>query len=68
MTHAYNEILLSYKKELNWVICSDVDEPRVLQREVSKKKNKYSIFWIYRESRKNSTDEPIFRTGIQMQI
>ena len=25
----YNGILLSHKKELNWVICSDVDEPRV---------------------------------------
>ena len=24
----YNGILLSHKKEWNWVICSDVDEPR----------------------------------------
>ena len=44
----YNGILLSHKKEWNWVICRDVDEPgdchtesEVSQRE----KNKY-IFHI----------------------
>ena len=67
MTHTYNEILLSYKKELNLVICSDVDEPRVIQREVRKKTSivYYGYIW---NLEKNSTDEPIFRTGIQMQI
>ena len=31
--HIYNGILLSHKKEWNWVICSDVDEPRVCRTE-----------------------------------
>ena len=29
VVHAYDGILLNHKKEQNWVICSDVDEPRV---------------------------------------
>ena len=29
VVHIYNGILPSHKKEWNWVICSDVDEPRV---------------------------------------
>ena len=29
VVHAYDGILLSHKKEENWVIYSDVDEPRV---------------------------------------
>ena len=28
VVHIYNEILLSHKKERNWVICRDVDGPR----------------------------------------
>ena len=28
--HMYNGILLSHKKEQSWVICKDVDEPRVV--------------------------------------
>ena len=27
--HTHNGILLSHKKEINWVICSDVNEPRI---------------------------------------
>ena len=42
--HTHNVIILSHKKEQNWVICVDVDEPRVCQREVSQKEeNKYHI-------------------------
>ena len=33
MVHIYNGILLSYKKEQNRVICSDVDELRVCHTE-----------------------------------
>ena len=29
VVHIYNGILLSYKKEWNWVIFRDVDGPRV---------------------------------------
>ena len=49
VVHIYNGILLSHKKERNWVICRDVDGPRcgwvfVIQSEVSQKeKNKYRI-------------------------
>jgi len=36
--YMYNEILLSYKKERNWVICRAVDELRIfIQSEVSQK-------------------------------
>ena len=28
VVHIYNGVLLSHKKERNWVICSDVDGPR----------------------------------------
>ena len=28
VVHIYNEILLSHKKERNWVFCRDVDGPR----------------------------------------
>ena len=41
VVHIYKGILLSHKKEQNWVICRDVDGP-VIQSEVSQKeKNKY---------------------------
>ena len=33
VVHIYNGILLSHKKEQNWIICSDVDEPRVCHTE-----------------------------------
>ena len=29
VVHIYNGILLSHKKEWNWVICSDGDGPKV---------------------------------------
>ena len=31
--HIYGGILLSHRKERNWVICSDVDEPKVCHTE-----------------------------------
>ena len=44
VVHIYNGILLSHRKERNWVICSDVDEPSVCQSEVSQKnKNNHHI-------------------------
>ena len=36
MAHMYNGILLSYIKKQNWVICSEVDGPRVCHTEWSK--------------------------------
>ena len=52
VVHIYNGILLSHKKERNWVICRDVDGPRdsVIQSEVSQKeKNKYCILMHFCE-------------------
>ena len=44
VAHIYNGLLLSHKKERNWVICRDVDGPRDCHSEVSQKeKNKYCI-------------------------
>ena len=44
----YDVILLSHKKEQNWVICTDVDEPKVYHKsEVSQKeKNEYHILML----------------------
>ena len=39
-----NGILLNHKKELNWVICSDLDEPRVFQTKWSKSERKNIIY------------------------
>ena len=33
VVHIYNGILVSHKKEQNWVICSEVDGPRVCHTE-----------------------------------
>ena len=33
VAYIYNEILLEHKKEQNWVICNNVDEPRVCHTE-----------------------------------
>ena len=36
VAHIYNGILLSHKKERNWVICNEVDGPTVYHTEGSK--------------------------------
>ena len=43
MAHIYNGILLSHKKERNWVICSEVDGPRVCYTEWSKSEREKQI-------------------------
>ena len=42
----YNGILLSYKKEQNWVICKDVDGPRDCRTEGSKSEREKQISYI----------------------
>ena len=60
----HNGILLIHKKEWNYVISSDVNGP-VIQSEMERKTNTiYSCICV--ESHKNSTDEPVFRAGIDM--
>ena len=44
--HKYNGILLSHKKEQNWVICSDVDEPRACDTEQTKSERENQILYI----------------------
>ena len=46
VVHIYNGILLSHKKELNWVICRDVDEPRDCHTEWSKSEREKQISYI----------------------
>ena len=44
MAHTHHGILLSHKKEQNWVICSEVDGPRDCHTEWSKtEKDKYHM-------------------------
>ena len=80
VVHIYNGILLSHKKEQNWVICRDMDGPRDLQSEVSQKeKNKYRILthisgiwknWYrrsYLQSRNRDTDLEIENKCMDME-
>ena len=41
VVHIYNGILLSHKKERNWVICSDVDESRDCHKSEREKQISY---------------------------
>ena len=43
VVHIHNGILLSHKKEQNWIICRDVDGPRdVIHSDISQKEKKKS--------------------------
>ena len=46
VVHIYNGILLSHKKEQNWVICRDVDGPTVCHTERSKSEREKQISYI----------------------
>ena len=46
VVHIYNVILLSHKKERNWVICRDVDGPRYCHTEWSKSEREKQISYI----------------------
>ena len=46
VVHTYNGILFIRKKELIWVICSDVGEPRVCHKEWGKSKREKQISYI----------------------
>ena len=45
MVHVYSVILLSQKKEQNWVICRDMDGPRDCHTEWSKSERETSIVY-----------------------
>ena len=70
MLHIYSGILLSLKKEQNWIIYKYVDEPGVCH--YSEVRNKYHMWnlekwykWTYLQGRNKDTDEEIrqVRTG-----
>ena len=46
VVYIYNGILLSHKKEQNWVICRDVDGPRDCHTEWSKSEREKQISYI----------------------
>ena len=72
VAHIYNGILLSHKKEWNWVICSEVDGPRVCHTKWIKSEREKQIpyaityIWNLREKKKDS-EEPRGKTGIKTQ-
>ena len=71
MAHIYNGILLSHKKEQNWVICSEVDGPRVCHIEWSKSEGEKQIpyadtyIWNLKKKKKKGSEELRGRTGIK---
>ena len=63
-----NGILLSYKKEWNWVNCRDVDGPSICNREWSTwEREKHHILTHIYAIYKNGADEPTCRAGTEMQ-
>ena len=71
VAHINNGILLSHKKKWNWVICSEVDGPRVCHTEWSKSEREkqipYANTYIWNLKKKNGSEEPRGRTGIKTQ-
>ena len=45
ITHIYNRILLSHIKKQNWVICNEVDGPKVCHTEWSKSEREKQILY-----------------------
>ena len=74
MAHIYNGILLSHKKKRNWVICSEVDGPRVCHTECSKSEREKQILyantyiWNLKKKKKKGPEEPRGRAGIKTQM
>ena len=73
--HLYNGILLGHKKEWNWTICSDVDEPRVCHTKWVKSEREKQILMhinvciyinIYGKSRKIVQINQICKAGIEL--
>ena len=46
VAHIYNGVLLSHKKEQNWVICRDVDGPRDCHTDWSKSEREKQVSYI----------------------
>ena len=65
--YIYNGILLSYKKEWNNAICSNMDELRDYHTNWSQTKTNIIWYHLYGESKKNDTNELIYKTEIDSQ-
>ena len=70
MAHIYNGILLSHKKEWNWVICNEVEWPSVCHTEWSKSERERQIPYdiTYMWNLKYDTNEPIYKTETDSQM
>ena len=75
MAHIQNGVLLRHKKKRNWVICSEVDGPRVCHTEWSKSEREKQMphantyVWNLKQNKtKNGSVEPRGRRGIKMQM
>ena len=72
VAHIYNGILLSHKMNRNWVICSEVDGPRVWHTQWRKSEREKQIpyantyIWNLKKKEKSS-EEPRGSTGIKTQ-
>ena len=69
VVHIYNGILLSHKKERNWVICKDEDGPRNYYIGWSKSEREKQILYIntYMCNLENSIGKLIFKADIETQ-
>ena len=56
VTHVYNGILPSHKKESNNAICSNMDGPRNYHTKWSKPEKNIIWYRLYVESKKNDTN------------
>ena len=52
MVHIYNGILLSWKKDWTFIICSSVDELGIVPNGISQTKTKTVWYHLYMESKK----------------
>ena len=64
MVHMYNGILLRHKKEWNYAICNNMDGCRDYHTKWGKPEDKYHMISLYVESKKNNTDELIYRNRL----
>ena len=71
MWHIYTMEYYSAIKKWNWVICSEVDGPRVCHTEWSmserEKQIPYANTYIWNLKKKKGSEEPRGRTGIKTQ-
>ena len=70
VVHIYKGILLSRKKEQNWLICRDVDGSRDCHTEWSKSEREKQVSYIntYMWNLENDTDELVCKAEVEAQM